>query len=532
MVNFVAIVTEVPEAVRQLELARAHFAFGRVSVAAAAVDHGLGLVRGSDSPAEACLAVERAKILNHATFGIDRRALDAAQHAVAVSRRAEAGEAAALLELATARFATGRAGCLRTAEEARRAFLRNRDADATLSASTWIAQMQEGWRHGREARATALATAQLAEREGKRGHAAIARWQLARFRFLGAEVTEPTLAQLRGAIAGQPLGAFRAQAFGELALALGDSGEPEQACEVLDSVAGQEHTEYDDLSRLFYRAELAFLAGRPDGAIDAILGAASVPSIIELTRDWALFALGEPPLGVSIAATRPGIEGFGLEAQAFVELRNGRPQSAAEAFMAAAARHDGQLLRHGLRCAWGAGEALLRAGRQREGRAQLRYAEELAVSSGSAAILSRIRASLRPFDRSPMRTREGLTPRQRQVLELAGRGHTTAQIATELGIARSSVETHVSAARGKLGATTRLAAAVLVRSEPRTVGPLRRDLRRVANLLARGATVKEAAADLGVSTRTAARRIAELRHAAGTSSTIAAVAAFGDDASA
>lgn len=519
-----------PEAVRQLELARAHFAFGRLSVAAAAVDHGLDAVSGTDSPVEACLAVERARILNHATFGIDRRALDAANDSVTVSGRAQTGEDEALLELARAQFAAGEPGCLRSAEQALRAFLRNGDVNATLSASTWIAQMQEGWRHGREARNTALATAQLAEREGKVGHAAVARWQLARFRFLGADVNEPTLAQLRSAVADRPLGAFRAQAFGELALALADAGDAERAREVLQSVEEQEHTEYDELSRLFYRAELAFLAGRPDRTIDAMLGAASVPSIIELTRDWALFALGEPPLGVSIPSTRPGIEGFGFEAQAFVALRNGQPQAAAEAFLAAAGRHDGQLLRHRLRCTWGAGEALLRAGHKREGRTQLRCAEELAVSSGSAAILSRIRASLRPFDRSPIRTTDALTSRQRQVLELAGRGHTTVQIAAELGIAPSSVETHVSAARGKLGATTRLAAAVLVRSEQRTRGPLRRDLRRVANLLATGATVKEAAADLGVSTRTVARRIAELRHAAGTSSTIAAVAAFGDDA--
>jgi len=219
MVNLVAIVTEMPEAVRSLELARAHFAFGRLSVAAAAVDHGLAAAAGTDSPVEAFLAVERARILNHATFGIDRRALDAAHDAVAVSGRARAAEDEALLELAMARYAAGEAGCLRTAEEARRAFLRSGDVDATLSASTWIAQMQDGWRHGREARGTALATAQLAEREGKGGHAAVARWQLARFRFFGEDVKGPTLAELRTAVAGRPLGAYRAQALGELALA-------------------------------------------------------------------------------------------------------------------------------------------------------------------------------------------------------------------------------------------------------------------------------------------------------------------------
>jgi RNA polymerase sigma factor (sigma-70 family) len=48
-----------------------------------------------------------------------------------------------------------------------------------------------------------------------------------------------------------------------------------------------------------------------------------------------------------------------------------------------------------------------------------------------------------------------LTPRQRDILRLVQDGLTSREIAERLGIARPTVETHISAAMRKLGARTR-----------------------------------------------------------------------------
>lgn len=53
-----------------------------------------------------------------------------------------------------------------------------------------------------------------------------------------------------------------------------------------------------------------------------------------------------------------------------------------------------------------------------------------------------------------------LTERERQVLSLLCRAHTNLEIAESLGLAESTVKTHVSAIMAKLGVTTRLKAVV------------------------------------------------------------------------
>lgn len=55
-----------------------------------------------------------------------------------------------------------------------------------------------------------------------------------------------------------------------------------------------------------------------------------------------------------------------------------------------------------------------------------------------------------------------VTPRERQVLELIGAGCTTPMIARRLGITEATVESHVKAAKTKLGVTTRAAAVAAV----------------------------------------------------------------------
>lgn len=52
-------------------------------------------------------------------------------------------------------------------------------------------------------------------------------------------------------------------------------------------------------------------------------------------------------------------------------------------------------------------------------------------------------------------TREGITPREREVLDLLGDGLSNRAIAERLGISTHTVKFHVAAIYGKLGATTR-----------------------------------------------------------------------------
>ena len=59
---------------------------------------------------------------------------------------------------------------------------------------------------------------------------------------------------------------------------------------------------------------------------------------------------------------------------------------------------------------------------------------------------------------------ESLTPRERQVLRLVGKGRSTKEIARELGITRATVRCHVQRTLTKLGVASRLQAAALIRA--------------------------------------------------------------------
>ena len=56
--------------------------------------------------------------------------------------------------------------------------------------------------------------------------------------------------------------------------------------------------------------------------------------------------------------------------------------------------------------------------------------------------------------------RDALTPREREVLALIGRGYANKRIALELGIAEKTVKTHVGHVLAKLGVSDRTQAAL------------------------------------------------------------------------
>lgn len=124
---------------------------------------------------------------------------------------------------------------------------------------------------------------------------------------------------------------------------------------------------------------------------------------------------------------------------------------------------------------WPAGFQMLSA-RQREvavlaarGKSSAQIAAELvlsdsAVRSHVSHVLAKLgltsRRQLRQFEPSPERSptehsRGGLTRRERDVADLAGRGWTNAEIAVELGVSASTVGFHISNVLLKMGVTSR-----------------------------------------------------------------------------
>lgn len=99
-----------------------------------------------------------------------------------------------------------------------------------------------------------------------------------------------------------------------------------------------------------------------------------------------------------------------------------------------------------------------RKGDQRSARRSLLSAFQLADSRGAGLIARRARIELRlaggRLRRAP-RAVGGLTPRESQVAEIASTGHTTSEIALQLGIATKTVEHHLEAVYRKLGIKSR-----------------------------------------------------------------------------
>jgi DNA-binding CsgD family transcriptional regulator len=121
-----------------------------------------------------------------------------------------------------------------------------------------------------------------------------------------------------------------------------------------------------------------------------------------------------------------------------------------------------------------------------------------------------------------------LTARERQVIDLVARGRTNAEIARALGLSRPTVARLLSNAMVRLGAERRAQAVILAADPARPPASptpdLRADARAILGLLAEGVTLGSAATTLGMSRRTADRRVAEARAALHVERTVEAVA--------
>ena len=121
-----------------------------------------------------------------------------------------------------------------------------------------------------------------------------------------------------------------------------------------------------------------------------------------------------------------------------------------------------------------------------------------------------------------------LSPRQSEVLALVAGGLRSPEIARELGISRTTVETHTGAAMRKLGTRSRIQAAALV-ARPANGGrpdaTLTEEQRLVLELVREGRTQREIGSLLGLSRRTLDRRLAAARAALDAATTAEAVLA-------
>jgi DNA-binding CsgD family transcriptional regulator len=220
-------------------------------------------------------------------------------------------------------------------------------------------------------------------------------------------------------------------------------------------------------------AEIALWSGLPERAIQLASEVRSIPSPImnayglpDLTRAWARLELGTAPGPLEGVVPTRIMAGAIPEAIAMTDLHEGRSEVAADGFARAADLWRGFHEPRAMFCRWAQGEALRRAGRD-EMAACLHSVMEDAIAGGYGIIALRARRSLRQAglrttgDRPTMPGGRRLTARERELLDLVGRGLTNIEIARRMGLGRPTVSRILSNAMSKLGATSRAHAVVL-----------------------------------------------------------------------
>ena len=275
--------------------------------------------------------------------------------------------------------------------------------------------------------------------------------------------------------------------------------------------------------------------GEPDDQVRALLA-----------RAWAEVELDRAPTPLRLRTTiEPGSRAW---ASALAELRGiealsrGAHRGAAVAFDEAAGRWAGWHAPRALVCRWAAGEARRRAG-DTDAVAPLRATLDAAAAMEFEPLAARVRRSLRLAGDRPVQQRfpptlDRVTARERQVLQLVGRGRTNDEIARRMGLGRPTVARLLSNARVKLGAESRAHAVVIhgcagsgeeAGRDAEVHGPDNRpaiddDARAILARIATGRTLGAIARELGLSRRTADRRLADARAALGVERTTEAVA--------
>ena len=273
----------------------------------------------------------------------------------------------------------------------------------------------------------------------------------------------------------------RQQVLVTLAIALADVGRAREALPLLDAgFDGAAADGYGLGSWHECRVTVLLQAGLPAAALaeaaplmDNALGNVDRLAVVAPELAWAALRCGQQPPDLGDFGHLTGmLHAVPYELAGVAALRAGRPNDARDQFDAAASAWATYYQRGELRCRWGAAEALAQAGDLDEARQRLLAVEERARAHGMLPLLARIARSLRragvhrTAPRSvASRFRSGpqsLTAREREALRLVGQGLPDEAIAIRLGVSARTVESHITAARRKLGARNRRQAAVML----------------------------------------------------------------------
>jgi DNA-binding CsgD family transcriptional regulator/tetratricopeptide (TPR) repeat protein len=257
-------------------------------------------------------------------------------------------------------------------------------------------------------------------------------------------------------------------------------------------------------------AELALWEGGPEAAAAAVeeavggawerlgahaaqvcaLGMRALAELVLLAavrRDAAAVDDARRRAGKLVRAARrgpatPSPDAAGWLAVAEAEHDRVKGRAGAERWRAAAAAWD-ELGRPypGAYCRWRLAEALVAGGRAAEAVGAARRAHRVAARLGALPLQRELEllarrarldlVGLRPEDAARGAAADaglGLTARERQVLQLLARGYTNRQVAAELVISTKTASVHVSHILRKLGVSSRLEAAAVA---PRLLGP-------------------------------------------------------------
>ena len=346
-----------------------------------------------------------------------------------------------------------------------------------LDATRNLASVQIALGHHEEGRALARSAAATAAESGERSWWIEFRTLEVLSRFYDESDHDEALSWLSFVRTAPVRLETRAMATGTLATLLADRGAVHRSARVLEPwMAADRLADMDPLSQGFLSwgaAQRAWIIG--DLATAIRVGRwvtetvpAGYPSLAgtQVVWRWA-----EYESGVELTAPDPVgglLDCATVEAAGIALLAEGRPADAAEVFLAAAESWRPILWRCAVRCRWAAGHARSLAG-ERDGAMSLLESVDADLDrSGVPALRPRVLASMRstmgaPAAASAAQRGSGLlTPREHKVLLLVVEGLTSNEIARRLGIATSTVNSHVRSAKHKLGARTRIEAAAMV----------------------------------------------------------------------
>ena len=450
-----------------LRRAQARWLEGRHQDAVTEIETAIAASQGSGTDLEVRAVVERAQYLVRMRVG-DPSIVPLADDAVELARRRGVAVAQALEVAGLARSHTGASGWRERFEEAREIATRDGDLEAELAAVYWIVSSL-GF-YGPMVEAAEIGD-EMVERTRRLG---AHRWHR---HFLGANVVhrfglarldDDRIRAIEQLLEHEPTFRNRAQLDLVLTALHCDRDRPDDARRVLDRGRPFVRSSEDAALHAIARSELALQAG------DATAMQAAIDEIEAVgTGFFGLNVLLESA-AIHLAATvpiqrvprfsavlTPSLGTVAVERQAFELMATGDHGAAWRTMRAAAdAWTEASLLRFAHRAYLTAARLALRA-------ADLEAADDLVATTRRLADRMaprvnprRVDAVVRSIERA--RARQCLTPREIEVLELVAGGRTTREIADLLGIAATTVDSLVTDAMRRLGATTRLQAAARI----------------------------------------------------------------------